>query len=144
VTAKPAGGSAGIGPLTVSNPTSTGGKDRPQQVALSDRVLIIRGATVRAGVGETSTLVGVDLTIQNRGPNAIANKPNFFEIMGPEGDIFAKQDGRSGAFYGTIDPQKIRAGRISFEIPRAATSSMRLMYRPEGLARTVIVPLTIK
>src|SRR5438105_9449250 len=59
VTAKPAGGSAGIGPLTVSNPTSTGGKDRPQQVALSDRVLIIGGATVRAGVGETSTLVGV-------------------------------------------------------------------------------------
>jgi hypothetical protein len=144
LTAKPAGGSPGIGPLTPSDTTSAGGKDRPQQVVLTDRVLIVDGATVRTGVGGKSTLVGVDLTIQSRGPIAIANEANFFEIMGPEGDIFAKQSNSSGAFYGTIDPHKSRSGRISFEIPLAATSSMRLLYRPDRPARTVIVPLTIR
>jgi hypothetical protein len=141
LTARPAGGSPGIGPVSVS--PSPGGKDHRQQVVLDDRVLIVSGATVRTAVGAGSSLVAVDVTIQSRGPEAIANNADSFEIMGAEGDIFAKQQITSNSFYGTIAPHASRAGKISFEIPKAATSTMRLLYRPGADARTVIVPLTV-
>jgi len=142
LTARPTGGSPGIGPVSVS-PTSPGGKDHRQQVVLDDRVLIVSGATVRTDVGAGSSLVAVDVTIQSRGPKAIANNADSFEIMGAEGDIFAKQQISANSFYGTIAPHASRAGKITFEIPKAATSTMRLLYRPGADARTVIVPLTI-
>jgi hypothetical protein len=140
LTAKPAGGSAGIGPLT---PSSDGSTERAQRVALKDRVLIVNGVTKRTRVGQ-NTFVDVDLTLQSRRSTAIANKASSYVIMGAEGDAFAKQDNRSGAFYGTIDSYKSRTGTISFEIPAAATSSLRLLYRPSAAARTVIIPLTIR
>src|SRR5207248_28489 len=83
LTARPAGGSPGIGPVSVS--PSPDGKDHRQQVVLDDRVLIVSGATVRTAVGAGSSLVAVDVTIQSRGPKAIANNADSFEIMGAEG-----------------------------------------------------------
>jgi hypothetical protein len=142
LTAKPAGGSAGIGPLT-PDPTSAGNTERTQRVALKDRVLIVNGATKRTGVGP-NTFVDVDLTLQSRSSTAITNNATSYVIIGAEGDAFAKQHNRSGAFYGIIDAHKSRTGTISFEVPAAATSTLRLLYRPAAAARTVIVPLTIK
>ncbi len=140
LTAKAAGGSPGVGPLTAADPTSVGGKSQPQQVVLHDRVLIVNGVAKRTDGGRT--FIDVDLTLQSRRKATITNKPHFFEIIGAEGDAFAKQYNRSGAFYGTIDAHQSRTGTISFPIPEAATSTLRLLYRPAAASRTVIVPLT--
>src|SRR5438270_319792 len=49
VTAKPAGGSAGIGPLTVSNPTSTGGPCPNGHCPVDDQVGTARGRRSMGG-----------------------------------------------------------------------------------------------
>jgi hypothetical protein len=141
LTAKAAGGSPGVGPLTASEPTSVDGRNHPQQVVLSDRVLIVNGVAKRTDGGRT--FVDVNLTLQSRRSTTIRNKPQFFEIIGAEGDAFATQYSRSGAFYGAIDSHQSRTGTISFQIPAAATSTLRLLYRPGAASRTVIVPLTV-
>jgi hypothetical protein len=63
--------------------------------------------------------------------------------MGPEGDTFGYQYNSSGNFYSTIAAHTARRGTIVFQVPTAATSSLRLMYRPEVATETAIILLKI-
>ena len=56
--------------------------------------------------------------------------------MGPEGDTFSYQYNSSDNFYGSIVAHTTRAGTIVFQVPTAATSGLRLLYRPEIATET--------
>jgi hypothetical protein len=145
LTAKPAGGSSGVGPQVVSDSTATpgDGKQSSQKVVLRDRVLIINDVTLQASDSQSVASIDLDLSVQNTGDNDIMNQATFFRLIGAEGDTFGKQYNSSDTFYGTIDAHKSRRGAISFKIPQAATSTLRLLYRPEIPTETAIVPLKV-
>ncbi len=144
VTPKAANGSAGKGPLVISSPTPVpGGKTGSQQIVLGDRTMIINRVSKQTGASANSTLVNLDLAIQNTSNKAIMNQSTFYQLMGPEGDIFGYQYNSSDNFYGTIAAHATRSGIITFQLPAAATSSLRLLYRPEIASETAIVLLTI-
>jgi Domain of unknown function (DUF4352) len=141
---KDTGGSSGKGPLVISSPTMLpGGKPGTQQIVLGDRTLIIYRVTQQNGASSNFALISVDLTVQNTGPKAILNRSTFFQLIGPEGDAFDYQYKSSDNFYGPIAAYKTRSGTIVFQLPKAATSSLQLLYRPEIAAETVIVRLKI-
>ncbi len=71
------------------------------------------------------------------------NQLTFFQLMGPEGDTFGYQYNSSDNFYGTIAAHATRSGTIVFQVPIAATSSLRLLYRPEIATETAIILLKI-
>jgi uncharacterized protein DUF4352 len=144
ITPKAASGSPGKGPLVISSPTTVpGGKPGTQQIILSDRTLIIYRVTEQNGASSNSTLISLDLTVQNTSHKAIMNLSTFFQLMGPDGDAFGYQYNSSDNFYGPITAYKARSGTIVFQIPKAATSSLQLLYRPEIAAETVIIRLKI-
>jgi Domain of unknown function (DUF4352) len=144
VTPKSAHGSAGKGPLVISSPTPVpGGKAGSQQIVLGDRTLIINSVSKQKGPSANSTLINLDLAIQNTSNKAIMNQSTFYQLMGPEGDIFGYQYNSSDTFYGAIAAHTTRAGMIVFQLPTAATSSLRLLYRPEIASETVIILLKI-
>lgn len=144
-TAKSAGGSPGVGPQVVPDTTATpsGGKNNSQKVVLRDRVLIINDVTLQASDSQGVASIELDLSVQNTGDKDIMNQAAFFRLIGSEGDIFGKQYNSSDTFYGTIDAHKSRRGAISFKTPTAATSTLRLLYRPEIATETAIVPLNV-
>ncbi len=142
VTPKAAYGSPGKGPLVISSPTPVpGGKAGSQQVVLGDRTLIINSVSMQKGASANSTLVNLDVAVQNTSNKAIMNQSIFYQLMGPEGDIFGYQYNSSDNFYGTIAAHSTRSGLIVFQLPTAATSSLRLLYRPEIASETAIVLL---
>jgi len=144
VTPKAASGSPGKGPLVISSPTPVpGGKAGSQQIILGDRTLIINSVSKQKGASTSSTLINLDLTIQNTSNKAIMNQSTFFQLMGPEGDAFGYQYNSSDNFYGTIAAHRTRSGTIVFQVPTAATSSLRLLYRPEIATETAIILLKI-
>ncbi len=144
VTPKSSSGSPGKGPLVISSPTMVpGGKPGAQQIVLADRTLIISRVTEQNGVSSNSTLISLDLTVQNTSHKAIMNLSTFFQLMGPEGDAFGYQYNSTDNFYGPISAYKARSGTIVFQIPKAATSSLQLLYRPEIAAETAIIRLKI-
>lgn len=144
VTPKASSGSPGKGPLSISSPTPVpGGKAGSQQIVLGDRTLIIYSASKQKGASTNSTLIDLDLAVQNTSDKAILNQSTFFQLMGPEGDTFGYQYNSSDNFYGTIAAHTIRSGLIEFEVPAAATSSLRLLYRPEIAPETAIILLKI-
>ncbi len=144
VTPKAAYGSAGKGPLVISSPTPVpGGKTGSQQIVLGDRTLIINSVSKHIGASANSTLVNLNLAVQNTSNKAIMNQSTFYQLMGPEGDIFGYQYNSSDNFYGTIAAHTTRSGIIVFQLPAAATSSLRLLYRPEIASETAIVLLTV-
>jgi Domain of unknown function (DUF4352) len=144
ITPKDTGGSSGKGPLVISSPTTVpGGKPGTQQIVLGDRTLIIYRVTKQNGASSNSTLIRLDLTVQNTSRKSILNLSTFFQLMGPEGDAFGYQYNSSDNFYGPITAHQIRSGTIVFQIPKAATSSLQLLYRPEIAAETVIIRLKI-
>jgi hypothetical protein len=144
ITPKDTGGSRGQGPLVISSPTPVpGGKPGTQQIVLGDRTLIIYRVTKQNGTSSNSTLIRLDLTVQNTSRTAIMNLSTFFQLMGPEGDAFGYQCNSSDNFYGPITAYKTRSGTIVFQIPKAATSSLQLLYRPEVAAETVTIKLKI-
>ncbi len=63
--------------------------------------------------------------------------------MGPEGDTFGYQYNSSDNFYGTIAAHATHSGTIVFQVPTSATSSLRLLYRPEIATETAIILLKI-
>jgi hypothetical protein len=137
-------GSAGKGPLVVSSPTPVpGGKIGSQQIVLGDRTLIINSVSRQQGASADTTLVNLDLVIQNTSNKAILNQSNFYQLMGPEGDIFGYQYNSSDTFYGSIAAHTTRTGFIVFQLPTAAISSLRLLYRPEIATETAIVLLKV-
>ncbi len=75
--------------------------------------------------------------------NSIMNQLTFFQLMGAEGDIFTYQYNSSDDFYGTVSAHSSRNGTIQFQIPRAATSNLRLLYRPEVPTETALVSLGV-
>jgi hypothetical protein len=144
-TAKSAGGSPGVGPKVVPDTTATpgGGKRSSQKVVLRDRVLIINDVTLQASDSQGVASIELDLSVQNTGDKDIMNQAAFFRLIGSEGDIFGKQYNSSDTFYGTIDAHQSRRGAISFKTPKAAASTLRLLYRPEVATETAIVPLNV-
>ncbi len=144
VTPKAAHGSAGKGPLVISSPTPVpGGKAGSQQIVLGDRTLIINNVSKQKGASTNSTLINLDLAVQNTSNKAIMNHSTFYQLMGPEGDIFGYQYNSSDNFYGTIAARTTRSGMIVFQLPTAAASRLRLLYRPEIASETVIVLLIV-
>jgi uncharacterized protein DUF4352 len=144
VTPKAASGSAGKGPLVISSPTPVpGGKAGSQQIVLGDRTLIINSVSKQNEVSTNSTLINLDLAVQNSSDKAIMNQPTFYQLMGPEGDIFSYQNNSSDNFYGTIAAHTTRSGTIVFQLPTAATSSLRLLYRPEFATETATTLLKV-
>lgn len=144
VTPKAARGSPGKGPVVISSPTPVpGGKSGSQQIVLGDRTLIINNVTRQQGASANSTLISLDLIVRDTSNKAIMNQSTFFQLMGPEGDAFGYQYNSSDNFYGTIAAHTTRSGTIVFQLPTAATSSLRLLYRPEVATETVIILLKI-
>ena len=144
VTPKAAHGTAGKGPLVISSPTPVpGGKAGSQQIVLGDRTLIINGVSKQKGASTNSTLINLDLAVQNTSNKTIMNQSTFYQLMGPEGDIFGYQYNSSDTFYGTIAAHTTRGGMIVFQLPTAATSSLRLLYRPEIASETAITLLIV-
>ncbi len=137
-----ASGSPGKGPIFISSPTTAPGlAPGAQQVVLGDRTLIISRVAVKNGTNANSSLISLDLAVQNTSPKAIMNLSNFYLIMGPDGDAFGYQYNSSDNFYGTITALQTRTGTIMFEVPKAATSRLQLLYRPEIATETVIISL---
>jgi hypothetical protein len=144
VTPKAASGSPGKGPLVISSPTPLpGGKAGSQQIVLGGRTLIINSVSKQKEASTHSTLINLDLAVQNTSNKAIMNQSTFFKLMGPEGDTFGYQYNSSDNFYGTISAHTTRSGTIMFQVPTAATSSLRLLYRPEIATETAIVLLKV-
>ena len=142
VTPKSVSGSPGKGPLVISSPTLVpGGKAGSQQIVLHDRSLIINHVTELKGVSANTILISLDLAVQNTSDKAIMNLSTFFQLMGSEGDAFGYQSNSSDNFYGTIAAYTTHSGTIVFQVPRAAASGLRLLYRPEIAIETVIILL---
>ncbi len=144
VTPKASTGSPGKGPLVISSPTGVpGGKAGSQQIVLGDRTLIINSASKQKGASTNSTLINLDLAVQNTSDKAIMNQSTFFQLMATEGDTFGYQANGFDNFYGTIAAHTTRSGTIVFQVPAAATSGLRLLYRPEIATETAIILLKI-
>ncbi|TMC19832.1 MAG: DUF4352 domain-containing protein [Chloroflexi bacterium] len=142
VTPKTAQGTTGTGPFIIGTPMPvSGGKAGSQQVVLADRVLVINEASMQKGASAETTLVNLDLSVRNTSSNAIMNQSSFFALMGPEGDTFAYQYNSSDNFYGPIAANSTRNGMVVFQVPTAAATSLRLLYRPEVATETAILPL---
>jgi Domain of unknown function (DUF4352) len=144
ITPKSTRGSPGTGPLVVSSPTPVpGGKPGSQQIVLGNRTLIIYSVGKQNGVSPHSTLISLNLAVQNSSAQAIMNQPTFFQLVGSEGDTFGYQYNSSDTFYGTIAAHTTRSGTIVFQLPTAAASGLRLLYRPEIAADTAIISLKV-
>jgi hypothetical protein len=137
-------GSPGTGPHIILSPTPVpGGKPGSQQIVLGSRTLIIYSVSKQNGVSPNSTLISLNLAIQNSSAKVIMNQPTFFQLMGSEGDTFGYQYNSSDNFYGTITAHTTRSGTIVFELPMAAAAGLRLLYRPEIATETAIILLKI-
>jgi hypothetical protein len=145
ITAKSAGGSSGVGPHIISDSKAQpgSGKYSSQKVVLRDRVLVVNNATLQAGGSQGSASIELDLSVQSTGAKGIENQAGFFRLIGAEGDTFGNQYNSSDSFYGAIAAHETRRGHVSFKVPAAATSTLRLLYRPEVPSETAIVPLKI-
>ena len=145
VTPKASSGSPGKGPVVISSPTPVpGGKTGSQQIVLGDRTLIINSVSKQKGASANSTLINLNLTVRNTSDKAIMNQSTFFQLIGSEGDIFGYQYNSSDNFYGPIAAHATSSGTIVFQVPAAAaTSSLRLLYRPEIATETAIILLKI-
>ncbi len=144
ITPKAASGSAGKGPLVISSQTPVpGGKAGSQQIVLGDRTLIINSVSKQKGASANSTLIDLDIAVHNTSNKAIMNQSTFFQLMGPEGDTFGYQYNSSDSIYGTIAARMTRSGTMMFQVPTAAMSSLRLLYRPEIATETAIILLNV-
>ena len=145
ITPKANSSSGSKGPQVVTGQIAVpGGKVGNRQIVLSDRILIINSIGKQKGTGANSTLVNLDLTVQNTSNKTIMNSSSFFLLMGPEGDTFNYQYNSSDNFYGTVAAHTTRQGSITFQVPTTATTTnLSLMYRSEIVAETAIVSLKI-
>jgi hypothetical protein len=145
VTPKSSGGSQGKGPLLIFSPTPVpGGQAGSEEVVLADRTLIISSARKQNGTSANSSLIYLDLAVQNTSGKVIMNQPGFFQLIGPEGDIFDYQYNSSDNFYGGVPAHTTRSGTIVFQVPAAATSNLSLLYRPEIATESAIIVLTVR
>ena len=76
-------GSPGKGPVVISSPTPVpGGKSGSQQIVLGDRTLLINSVSKQKGASTNSTLINLDLAVQNTSAKAIQNQSTFFQLIG--------------------------------------------------------------
>jgi len=144
VTPKSSGGSQGKGPLLIFTPTPVpGGQVGSEKVVLGDRTLIINSVSKQNGTSANFSLIYLNLAVQNTSGKAIMNQPGFYQLIGPEGDIFDYQYNSSDNFYGSLPAHTTRSGTIVFQVPAAATSGLRLLYRPEIATETAIIVLIL-
>lgn len=138
-------GLGGKGPVVAAGQTPVpGGNVGSQQIVLKDRTLIINSISKQQSPTTSSTLVNLNLTVQNTSGNTIKNQSTFFVLMGAEGDTFEYQYNSSDSFYGPIAAHTTRQGSITFQVPTAATTvPLNLMYRPEIVTDTAIVLLKL-
>lgn len=132
---------AGKGPIVILTPTPVpGGGASSQLVTLADRTLSISSVSEQQ-ISADVTAVTLVMAVHNIGTNAIQNQASFYELVGAEGDIFGLQSSASASFFGTIAPPGSLAGTIVFQVPSAAASGLRLLFRPEIVSETVFVAL---
>lgn len=137
-------GSPGSGPIVVTLPTPMPGSNaNSEQVVLKDRTLVITSVSKQNGPNAGSSLITLVLTVKNTSDKPIMNQSTFFQLTGPEGDTFTYQYNSSDNFYGTVSANSSRNGTIQFQVPRAATSNLRLLYHPEDTTETALVSLGV-
>jgi hypothetical protein len=132
----------GHGPVVILTPTPVpGGSVNSQLIALPDRTLAILNVGKQQASDASSTLISLNLTMQNTGKTSIPNQPGYYQLVGSEGDMFGSQSSASPSFFGTITAHASRSGTIVFQIPSAAVSGLRLLFRSEIATETVFVQL---
>jgi uncharacterized protein YcfL len=137
-------GPAGSGPIVVTSPQPVpGGSTNSEQIVLKDRTLDINSISKQSGTNATSSLITLVLTVKNTSNKPIMNQPNFFQLIGLEGDIFSYQSNSSDNFYGMVPANGSRSGTIAFQIPAAAAHNLHLLYRPEVASETALVLLDV-
>jgi uncharacterized protein YcfL len=137
-------GPSGSGPIVVTSPQPVpGGSTTSEQIVLKDRTLDINSVSKQSGTNAASTVITLVLTVKNTSNKPIMNQPNFFQLMGLEGDIFSYQSNSSDNFYGTVPANGSRSGTITFRIPAAAAHNLHLLYRPEIASETALILLNI-
>jgi hypothetical protein len=137
-------GPAGSGPIVVTSPPPVpGGNAGSEQIVLKDRTLDINSVSKRSATNTALNLITLVLTVKNTSSKPIMNRPNFFQLIGAEGDIFSYQVNSSDNFYGPIPANSSRNGTIVFQIPGAAAHNLHLLYRSEIAAETALVVLNV-
>ncbi|HCI79414.1 MAG TPA: hypothetical protein DHW02_06975 [Ktedonobacter sp.] len=137
-------GTSGNGPIIILSPTPVpGGSTHSQQVALSDRTLIINNVTKSAGASASSVTITLSVEVKNTGSKAIMNQSDYYILTSSEGDSFGVTSSPTSSFYGSISASNSHSGTLVFQIPSAAATGLRLMYRPEVAADTTFLPLVL-
>ena len=132
------GGGPGIGPLLVPTPPNGGGPPTAQHVQLHDRQLVIEGVTHSSG--PAAVTVRVDVAVDNNGGAPVHNAASYFTLISGEGDTFAPQGAPAG-FDAPVAAGSTERGMLQFQVPAAAASGLRLLYRPDVASDAVMVPL---
>jgi hypothetical protein len=141
-TSTPVISTPGHGPMIILTPTPVpGGSGNSQLITLPDRTLAILNVSKQQASDANSTLISLNLTMQNTGKTSIPNQSGYYQLVGSEGDMFGSQSSASPSFFGTITPHASRSGTIVFEIPSAAVSGLRLLFRSEIATETVFAQL---
>ena len=130
------------GPMVILTPTPVpGGSVNSQLITLPDRTLAILNVSKQQASDANSTLISLNLTMQNTSKTSIPNQPSYYQLVGSEGDMFGSQSSASPSFFGTITSHASRSGTIVFQIPSAAVSGLRLLFRSEIATETVFVQI---
>lgn len=135
--------SNGAAPVVLGTPTPLpGGNSTSQQAVLKDRTLVIESVSKQKGANPDPVAINLTLTIKNTGDRAIQNQASFFQLVGTGGDFFG-QVNSSDNFYGPIAAHTTRSGTITFQLPTAAATNLRLMYRSEVASGALLIPLKL-
>jgi len=136
--------SNGAAPIEIGSPTPVpGGSSTSQQVVLKDRILIIESASKQKGANPDPVAINITITIKNIGGKSIQNQASFFQLVGTGGDFFG-QVNSSDNFYGPLAAHTIRSGTITFQLPGAAATNLRLMYRSEVPSGALLIRLKLQ
>jgi Domain of unknown function (DUF4352) len=117
--------------------------DKDQKAVLKDRMLVVNNASKQDAADDHSSLISLVLTVKNTSDKAIKNESTFFQLLSTEGDTFTYQSNSSDTFYGDVSAHSSRDGTIVFQIPKAAASNLRLLYRPEVETETALISLKV-
>ena len=142
-TAAPSHNTPGVGPKVILSPTSVPGNTQGQLVALPDRTLVISNVSKVAGADSSSTGISMTISVKNIGTKSILNKASFYQLIATEGDSFGLQSNTNSIFFSNITQQMSRKGTLVFQVPTAALSGIRLLFRSEIAAETVFIPLNL-
>lgn len=138
------GNTKSSGPIVISSPPpAPGGNAHSALVALQDRTLIITNAVKQNGASANIVAISLTLTIKNTSRAAINNQATYYQLVGSEGDAFGQQSSATPTFFGSVAVGASRSGTIVFEIPSAAATGLRLLFRPEVATDTSFVTLKV-